>query len=152
MSDYFDASGNRINDGLTARASDVNTLRDEVGAAFDLLPDVAKVDAGTVNYAVDTGVADAYVVAMPQTATSYVDGMQVVLKPTAANTGPATINVDGLGVKSIRRANGDALSAADIAAGVPLELRYSSTTGFFHLNWRTGSAGSYIFTGDVTFL
>ena len=23
MSDYFDASGNRINDGLTARASDV---------------------------------------------------------------------------------------------------------------------------------
>ena len=63
-----------------------------------------------------------------------------------------TINVDGLGVKSIRRANGDALSAADIAAGVPLELRYSSTTGFFHLNWRTGSAGSYTFTGDVTFL
>ena len=74
MSDYFDAAGNRISDGLTARAADVNTLRDEVGAGFDLLPSVEDITLGITNYAVDTGVANAYVVA-PAAVTAYADGL-----------------------------------------------------------------------------
>lgn len=133
MSDFFDASGNRISDGLTARASDVNTLRDEVGAGFDLLPDKANLNNGTVNYAVDSGAADAYVVAMPQTATSYADGLLVSFKAANANTGAATINVDSLGVKSLKRQSGAALVAGDITANKISTFRYNSTSGTFEL-------------------
>lgn len=133
MSDYFDASGNRIADGLTARATDVNTLRDEVGTAFDLLPDVANLNTGTVNFAVDTGTANTYLVALPQTPLSYTDGLLVTMRPLNSNSGASTINVDGLGVKSIRGTDGLAISAGDIVAGIPVELRYSTATGCFHL-------------------
>jgi hypothetical protein len=133
MSDFFDASGNRISDGLTARASDVNTLRDEVGAGFDLLPDVARLNAGTVNFAVDTGTANTYLVSLSQTPASYTDGLLVTMRPLNSNTGASTINVDSLGVKSIRGTDGLALSASDIVVGVPVDLRYSTATGFFHL-------------------
>ncbi len=144
MSDFFDASGNRISDGLTARAADVNTLRDEVGAGFDLLPDVAKLDAGTVNYAVDTGAADAYVVAMPQTATSYVDGMLLVFKAANANTGAATVNVDALGVKALKQQDGSALSAGDIVADKISTFRYNATSGYFELQEKSRSTSSSV--------
>lgn len=133
MSDYFDASGNRIADGLTARATDVNTLRDEVGTAFDLLPDVANLTTGTVSYAVDTGTANSYLVALPETPASYTDGLLVTMRPINSNSGASTINVNGLGVKSIRGIDGLAISAGDIVVGIPVDLRYSTATGYFHL-------------------
>jgi len=133
MSDFFDASGNRISDGLTARAADVNTLRDEVGAGFDLLPDVANLNAGTVSYAVDTGTANSYLVSLPQTPASYTDGLLVTMRPINSNTGASTINVNGLGVKEIRGIDNLAVGAGDIVSGVPIDLRYSTATGYFHL-------------------
>lgn len=133
MSDFFDASGNRISDGLTARAADVNILRDEVGAGFDLLPDVANLNAGTVSYAVDTGTANSYLVSLPQTQASYTDGLLVTMRPINSNSGASTINVDSLGVKEIRGIDNLAVGAGDIVAGVPIDLRYSTATGYFHL-------------------
>jgi hypothetical protein len=149
MSDYFDAAGNRISDGLTARAADVNTLRDEVGAGFDLLPSVEDITLGITNYAVDTGVANAYVVA-PAAVTAYADGLLISFRTSNPNTGASTINVNGIGVKSIKRTSGEALGVGDILADIPVELRYSSATGFFYLNWRA-AVTSYEFTGTVTF-
>lgn len=142
MSDFFDASGNRISDGVTARAADVNTLRDEVGAGFDLLPDVANINSGTVNYAVDTGVVNAYLVSLPQAPASYTDGLHVVMRPLNTNTGASTINVNSLGVKSIRGTDSAALQAGYISAGVPCELRYSTATGYFHLSPNSAAAAT----------
>ena len=123
-----------------AQASSVNNLDAATTAAFALLPDETLLDQGRVNYAVDTGAANAYLVALPNTLAAYTDGAHVVMRPLATNTGASTINVDSLGVKSIRTNTGAALSAGDITVGVPASMRYSTATGFFHLD--SGSIAS----------
>jgi hypothetical protein len=115
------------------RSATINTLDDKVAAAFALLPDETKLKLGTVNFAVDTGIADAYLVALPHDPGSYVDGLKVRMRPLYTNTGAATVNVNSLGVKSIKLANSSNPAAGDINAGAAVELIYSSSTGFFHI-------------------
>lgn len=117
-----------------ARAASVNDLDAAVAAAFALLPDETQLDQGTVTFAVDTGAANAYLVALPNTLAAYNDGVQICMRPLATNTGASTINVDSLGVKSIRGAASAVLTAGDITAGVPVILTYSTNTGFFHIS------------------
>jgi|GEM_PF-2148938 len=119
--------------GALAKSSDLNNLDAAIAAAFALLPANAAINAGTVSFAVDTGAANAYLVALPMTATSYGDGLSVVMRPLNANTGACTINVDSLGVKSIKTEANTTPAANDIMAGVPVEMRYSTSTGFFHI-------------------
>ena len=123
-----------------AQASSVNNLDAATAAAFALLPDETLLDQGRVNYAVDTGAANAYLVALPTALAAYTDGAHVIMRPLATNTGASTVNVDSLGVKSIRTNTGVALSAGDITVGVPASMRYSTATGFFHLD--SGSIAS----------
>jgi len=117
-----------------AQASSVNNLDAATAAAFALLPDETLLDQGRVTYAVDTGAANAYLVALPNTLAAYTDGAHVIMRPSATNTGASTVNVDSLGVKSIKTNTGAALSAGDITVGVPCSMRYSTATGYFHLD------------------
>ena len=119
--------------GALAKSSDLNNLDAATAAAFALLPTNAGINAGTVSFAVDTGTANAYLVALPMTAAAYGDGLQVVMRPLYANTGACTINVDSLGVKSIKTEANTTPAANDIMADVPVELRYSTSTGYFHI-------------------
>lgn len=115
------------------RAADINNLDAAVATGFAALPDETLLKQGRVNYGTDTGAADAYVVTLPYSPTSYTDGLNVAFNPLGTNTGASTINVNGLGVKSIRDPSGSALTAGLITVGVPTEMRYSTVTGFFHL-------------------
>lgn len=116
-----------------ALSESLNNLDAAVASAFALLPTETNIKQGTVNYAVDTGLANAYVVALPHTPSGYADGLQVDFRPLATNTGAATINVSPLGVKPIKNASGSALSPGDLTVGIPATLRYSTATGFFHV-------------------
>lgn len=78
-------------------------------------------------YALDSGAADAYVVAPSPVISSYVTGEVVVFKAVNANTGASTINVNGLGVKSIKKNGSSALEAGDIAAGQIVTVIYDGT-------------------------
>lgn len=53
-------------------------------------------------------------------------GIVLAFKAGAANTGAATINVDGLGAKAIRRQGDSALSANDIVANGVYLIRYDT--------------------------
>jgi hypothetical protein len=116
-----------------AKSSDVNALKAATVIAFGLLPSETKLQRGTVNFAVDTGTANSYVVALDSSITSYTDGLQVVFRPLNDNTGSATINLNSLGTKSIRLTDSEPIQAGDISAGGIIEVRYSTSTGFFHL-------------------
>lgn len=126
-------SPTNITPGTLAKASDINNVDDATATAFGLLPTNANINAGKINFAVDTGAANAYLVALPQTAAAYSDGLQVVMRPLAENTGASTINVDSLGAKAIRLPNSAVLTAGDIRAGAPVLMVYSTATGFFHI-------------------
>lgn len=115
------------------RAADVNNLSDATGTAFAALPTNTELKTGKTVFGTDTGAADAYLVTLPYAPSSYASGLSVRFIPLATNTGASTINVNSLGVKSIRDPVGAALAAGLITVGVPCELCYSATTGYFHL-------------------
>lgn len=75
---------------------------------------VAEIQNQTHTYKIDTGVADAYAIALTPSPAGYVEGQMVSFKAINANTGPSTIDVNGLGVKNIIRRNGTPLSGGDI--------------------------------------
>jgi hypothetical protein len=74
------------------------------------------------------GTADAITLATNATYPfqSLASGLVVAFKAASANTGAATINVDSLGVKKIRRQGDSALSANDIVADGIYLLRYDT--------------------------
>lgn len=99
---------------------------------FPTLPQVPHdVQNGAYTYAgQDTGTVNAYVITFAPgqpIPPSYKAGMKVSFKAQNACTGASTVNVNGLGAVSIRRASGVALSANDIVSGGVVELTYDGT-------------------------
>ena len=115
-----------------AKSSDVNALKAATAIAFGLLPDEDKIQQNSVTYAVDTGTANTYQISLPAI-TSYSDGLSVSFKPINSNTGQSTIQINTLGTKSIRLVNSQVVALGDIISGAPVQLIYSSTTGYFHV-------------------
>ncbi|MCK2056432.1 hypothetical protein J7U37_20280 [Methylobacterium sp. 37f] len=64
-----------------------------------------------------TGSANAYVLTYTQVPEGYVKGEVYRFFANATNTGAATININGLGTRSILRADGSALSPGEIVVG-----------------------------------
>jgi len=97
-------------------------------------------------YAADTGAANAYAVAVSSVITAYVDGLQVILKASHANTGASTVNVNGLGAIAIVHQDGTALQVNDIYVNQFVVAIYNATTNQFVL---AGSAMGQILA-DIT--
>ena len=55
--------------------------------------------SAAIDYAADTGAANAYVIALTPALTSHVVGMPIHFMAANANTGASTININGLGIK-----------------------------------------------------
>lgn len=125
MSDYFTYSPLTAN--TVARAADVNSRFLAVEAGFDLLPPPEYISQDRLTYADDTGAANAYISNPVIPITAYTAGLHLTLKALNANSGASTINVSGLGVKNIVRADGSALQTGDIVAGQILDLHYDGT-------------------------
>lgn len=95
-------------------------------ANWDLLDGILSgLTAGNVPFAVATGSVDAYE-ATYDSVTAYTSGLRVAFKTNAANTGAATLNVNGLGAKSIKRLGVD-LTAGQLPADTYVEVIYDGT-------------------------
>lgn len=106
------------------RAEEVNGIFEAIVAGFDKLPSPSALLEGRVTYADDTGTANAYKVTLTVAPQSYQGGLNFVMKAANANTGPSTVDVNGLGVKPIKRFDGEDLEADDIQAGMLVHLGY----------------------------
>ena len=133
MNEYFQHQEYRLRDGLTARGQDVNNPMDQVEQGFDKLPGPTALQYGTVTYGTAISSGTTYVITLPIPATGYVDGMQVIFRAPITNTGACTINVSGLGQRSIRRSNNGELIAGEIIKGRMIHLRYNSASTRFEL-------------------
>lgn len=86
------------------------------------------------DYKADTGSANAYVITPVPAITAYTVGQVFSFKATNANTTTSTLNVNGLGVKTINKQGGaTALASGDIAAGMIVQVEYDGTN-FVMLN------------------
>lgn len=77
---------------------------------------------------VDTGSVNAYVITFTANFSAYTDGIVIYWIPSNTNTGPSTINVNGLGAINIVNADGSSLSASSIQANVPAIILYKGGT------------------------
>lgn len=78
-------------------------------------------------YIADTGSANAYAIAPSPSIGAYATGQVFFVKPANTNTGASTINVNGLGAKSIKMLDGTALPASVILASGIHILMYDGT-------------------------
>lgn len=111
---------------------------------------------GTWSYITAGGSANALTAALAPAVASLTAGLVVNLKVNTANTGAATLNVNGLGAAPIVRANGGPLVANDLIAGEIVSLIYDGTS--FRVQRAVGSdvvSGSLIarriFTASATY-
>lgn len=76
---------------------------------------------------VDTGIANAYVLNFVANFTAYTDGIVIYWLPSNTNTGPSTINVNGLGPVPITNQDGSPLYLGQLQANQVALIVYQST-------------------------
>lgn len=126
------------------------------GAFISVLPsDIAKnAQNQAQTYVADTGAADAYVITLAVAPAAYAAGQRFAFKATNANTTTSTLNVNSLGVKTIKKHGwlGNLL-ASDIVAGQIVEVEYDGTNFQMVSPTSAGSGDNYFgdgSDGDVT--
>ena len=89
-------------------------------------------------YGVTAGSANTYTLNLSPSPSAYTDGMGIVVKINVANTGAATINVNGLGAKPMVDGKGSALAAGKLKINAIYSLKYNSAWGTFQLQGEGG--------------
>ena len=100
--------------------------------ADPLIPDLTlvapEVQKQTWVYAAATGAVNTFAITLTPAPTAYAAGQRFVFKANLANTGTATLNVNGLGAKTIKKLGGTAiLASGDIAINQMVEVEYDGT-------------------------
>ena len=88
----------------------------------DLLQLLKSVRRQWINYAVDTGTANAMAVTMTPPLDTYMAGFPLRVAVAVTNTGATSINVGGLGARAVKRPDGSDLQPGDIVAGMIANL------------------------------
>lgn len=98
-----------------------------------------------------TGAANAYAVTLNSGYTSYFDGMMFAASISADNTGASTVNVNGIGIKSIVASDGSALKGGELQSGQIYTFRYDGTD--FHFDGASGplSITTMVASGNAEF-
>lgn len=128
--------------GTLARAEKVNENLQAIADSLAYFGDAAKWVDHRPNYIADSGAVNAYVVTLDPVPSAYRVGMTFDMVALLANTGASTVNVNGLGVKTITDSAGAALAAGAIPAGRVTTLVYDGT------NFRTIAAVSTTVPAD----
>jgi len=116
-----------------------------------------KIQDGSIVYAADSGANDAYAITMDtatRTPTGYTTGMVVHFKANTANTGAATLNINALGAKTIKKNHDQDLADGDIESGQIVTVVYDGTN--FQMQSQLANQGVTIgannsFTGNNSF-
>lgn len=81
----------------------------------------------TYDYAASSGGSDTYAITVSPAPTAYVTGQVFRFKADVANTGAATLNVNSLGAKTIKKQVSADLTTGDILANQIVEVIYDGT-------------------------
>lgn len=81
-------------------------------------------------YGASSAGSDAYAITVTPEPNAYTVGDSYTFKADVANTGPATLNVNGLGAKPIVKLYNNALIAGDILAGQIVRVVYDANGNF----------------------
>lgn len=99
-------------------------------------------------YAADAESSDAYVITLTPAPTALTIGMKITFKANTANAGAATLNVNGLGAKTIKKQGNIDLSPNDIKANQIVTVVYDGTN--FQMQSSVGQASALDLVADLT--
>ncbi len=120
--------------GSKVRSDAVNLQFQAIQNAFDFMPDSNEaITTDTSIFAPESGAGNAYVVTMPDTRLSNQDGDGVRFFATHANTGAATIDVDGIGAVAFTNWDGSAFVGTEIISGNIYEIRFDAANARYVL-------------------
>lgn len=91
------------------------------------------IEARSGNYAVDVGIANAYVIALNPALAAYAPGLTIKFRALHANTGGCTLNA-GAGVVPLLRDDGTALQPNDIGLNVIVTASFDPVAAGFLVN------------------
>lgn len=92
-----------------------------------------EIQNSSYTYAEDAGASDAYAITLSPAPTAYADGQTFKFKANTANTGAASLNVNSLGAKTIKKNNDQDLATGDIEAGSVVQVIYDADADTFEL-------------------
>lgn len=110
--------------------NDTTRVGDGVRAGGFIQPNFSQIQTQQFVYAVAGGTANAITVSLNPPLIGYVGGTSLEFRASNNNTGAATINVNGLGAKNIKKLSGGVLTdvaSGDIVAGVVYRVTYDGT-------------------------
>lgn len=96
-------------------------------SAREVMAALARYRADTDGVNTSAGSANAYTLAASTTYAAYAQGDRFCFKSNFANTGAATLNVDSVGAKTIKKMDGTDLAANDISSGAIVDVVYDGT-------------------------
>lgn len=108
------------------------------------VPSFAEIQSGALVFCNDGGANDTYTcTGGTPSITAYTNGMVVLFRPNTSNTGAATLNINSLGAKDIRRSDGSTvLLDDDLLAGRRYWLNYDGT--LFRMGQGDQGGGSFL--------
>lgn len=95
------------------------------------------------NYAASSAGTDAYAITLSPAVTALTNGMVFQFKADVANTGAATLDVNGLGALAITKLNDQPLLTGDIEANQIVTVVYNSTSTKFQMVSQTAQYQKY---------
>lgn len=141
-------------DGSNAATGNLDLGSNRLTAVAD---GTAKTDAATVNQiqsnapafqATATGTATAIAIALSPAITAYAAGQEITFKAASASTGAATLNVNGLGAKTLKKKNDQDIAANDVESGAIVTAVYDGTNFQVTSQLGTSDLMSFTLTGD----
>lgn len=120
---------------LKALGVAANNTPEQVGNS-QILQAITALAAGRATLMTDTGLADVYDVAPPadnQVPPAYAEGYTVRFTPANDNTGPSTLDVDGLGVVPLVDRYGNPLTGGELRTDTLAVVVYNAAGAHFRL-------------------
>lgn len=104
-----------------------DTITERTPAAGVTIDRLLIKDIVVVPYAADAEASDTYVITLTSAPLAYVAGQVFAFKANTTNTGAATLNVNSLGAKTIKKEHDVDLANGDIEAGQIVTVVYDGT-------------------------
>ncbi|MEQ1888653.1 MAG: hypothetical protein ABL951_05665 [Alphaproteobacteria bacterium] len=124
--DYFDSADyTALARHTLGRSAAITAFLTAIESGFTRLPSEANLKHGKVTWGTFGGTANAHTVTLPY-AVAYGEGLMVGYLPTLTNTTALSLNVNGLGVVAVKRADGTDLVAGDVPVS-PFVVAHNGT-------------------------
>lgn len=140
----------------TSAENIAGTVLGATGASLVATPNLnaAAVQNGSWDFAADAGASDAYAITLSPALTAYAAGQSLVFKANTSNTGAATLNVNALGAKNVKKYCNGAISdleTNDIKASQLVHVSYDGTQYLLHTVPATSLTSAVAFEAQTFF-